>query len=102
MRYSWATQIDGGMVQQDAIWQAVLGELEVTLSHGNFVTWFKNTQLLKQEGGHIVIGVINPFVRQTLENRYNDLIKTTLAKHGIAVEDIEYKMLPGGTLAKQP
>ena len=52
-------------MQQDTVWQAVLGELEVTLSQGNFVTWFKNTRLLKQDGGKIVIGVTNPFVKQT-------------------------------------
>ena len=57
-------------MQKDAVWQAVLGELEVTLSHGNFITWFKNTQLLKIDDGEIIIGVNNPFVRQTLEKKY--------------------------------
>src|SRR3954471_21687701 len=41
----------GKMVQQEVIWQSVLGELEVTLPPANFVTWFKNTQLLDQEDG---------------------------------------------------
>lgn len=88
-------------MQKDAIWQAVLGELEVTLSQGNFVTWFKNTQLLKQEDGRVVIGVNNPFVRQTLETRYAGLIKETLEKQGVEVKEIVYKMLPAGS-GKRP
>lgn len=80
-------------MQQDAVWQAVLGELEVTLSQGNFVTWFKNTQLLKHDGGEIVIGVTNPFVKQTLEKKYGELITKTLNKQGVDVKSISYKML---------
>src|SRR5579884_771227 len=94
VRYTLLLRSGGKCVQQDAIWQAVLGELEVTLSSGNFVTWFKNTQLLKQEEGRIVIGVNNPFVRQTLEKRYAKLINETLSKHGVEVKEITYKMLP--------
>jgi chromosomal replication initiator protein len=83
-------------VQKDAVWQAVLGELEVTLSQGNFITWFKSTQLLKDDDGHITIGVNNPFVRQTLEKKYAGLITETLNKQGVEVKDITYKMLPAG------
>ncbi len=88
-------------MQRDAIWQAVLGELEVSLSHPNFITWFKNTQLLKQEDGLIVIGVNNPFVRQTLEKKYAALITETLTKHGVLVKAISYKMLPASAATKQ-
>lgn len=56
-------------MQHDTVWQAVLGELEVTLSQGNFVTWFKNTRLLDQKDDTVVIGVTNPFVKQTLEKK---------------------------------
>lgn len=85
-------------MHQDDIWQAVLGELEVTLSQGNFITWFKNTRLLKQESGQVVIGVSNPFVKQTLEKKYGSLIASTLNKQGIEVQQIEYKMLPASKL----
>src|ERR1017187_2877525 len=78
-------------VQQDEVWQAVLGEIEVTLSHGNFVTWFKNTRLVKREDGEIVVGVTNPFIKQTLEKKYGDLIVKTLRKQGVKVEQVEYK-----------
>lgn len=85
-------------MREDTVWQAVLGELEVTLSQGNFVTWFKNTRLLKLDDGKIVIGVTNPFVKQTLEKKYGPLITSTLNKQGVEVEEIEYKMLPASAL----
>jgi chromosomal replication initiator protein len=89
-------------VQQEAVWQAVLGELEVTLSKGSYVTWFKNTRLLTHEAGKVVIGVNNPFVKQTLEKKYGDLITATLNKQGVEVDDIEYKMLPASAMERQP
>lgn len=79
-------------MQQDGLWQAVLGEIELSISRGNFVTWFKNTSLLKQAGGNIVIGVPNIFIKQQLERKYNDLILQTLEKNGIVVGAIEYKI----------
>jgi chromosomal replication initiator protein len=83
-------------VQLDTVWQAVLGELEVTLSQPIYVTWFKNTRLTKIDDGEVVIGVGNPFVLQTLEKRYGDLITATLIKNGVEVKKIEYRVMPAG------
>src|SRR5580704_6054560 len=81
-------------MQQTGLWQAVLGEIELTLSRGNFVTWFKNTSLLKESDGIVVVGVPNIFIKQQLERKYNDLIVQTLQKNGVNVETIEYKIAP--------
>ncbi len=78
---------------QDDVWRAALGEIEVSLSRGNFVTWFKNTDLLKAENGIVVIGVTNVFIKQHLEKKYSELIVTTLQKQGIKVDKVEYKMM---------
>ncbi|HSX16760.1 MAG TPA: chromosomal replication initiator protein DnaA [Patescibacteria group bacterium] len=79
-------------MQSSSLWQAVLGEIELSISRGNFVTWFKNTCLLKDDPEHFVIGVPNVFIKQQLERKYNDLIKETLVKNGITPEIIEYKI----------
>ena len=79
-------------MQQSGLWQAVLGEIEVSLSRGNFVTWFKSTALLKHEDSRIVIGVPNVFIKQQLERKYNTLICETLEKNGIANPEVEYKI----------
>jgi chromosomal replication initiator protein len=89
-------------MQQDGLWQAVLGEIEVSISRGNFVTWFKNTSLLKQTGGAVVVGVPNIFIKQQLERKYNDLILQTLQKNGVSVDTIEYKIAPSSSPSRNP
>src|SRR4051812_23927158 len=79
-------------VEQDKLWQAVLGDIEITLSRGNYLTWFKNTQLLKQDDEKLVIGVPNVFIKQQLERKYNDLVTETVRKNGITAPVIEYKI----------
>jgi chromosomal replication initiator protein len=79
-------------MQQDSLWQAVLGEIELSISRGNFVTWFKNTRLLKQDNGSVVVGVPNIFIKQQLERKYSDLITETLRKNGVNVEEIRFKI----------
>ncbi|HSX06253.1 MAG TPA: chromosomal replication initiator protein DnaA [Candidatus Saccharimonadia bacterium] len=79
-------------MEQDKLWQTVLGDIEITLSRGNYLTWFKNTQLLKREDDRLIIGVPNVFIKQQLERKYNDLVTETLHKNGINVPTVEYKI----------
>jgi chromosomal replication initiator protein len=79
-------------MQKDGLWQAVLGEIELSVSHGNFITWFKNTQLVKHDPEIAVIGVPNVFIKQQLERKYTDLICELLKKNGAAPKVIEYKI----------
>lgn len=83
------------------LWQAVLGEIELGVSQGNYVTWFKNTRLLKNKDGHIVIGAPNVFIKQQLERKFNDLIDQTLQNNGVKAESIEYKILPTSSLNRR-
>lgn len=76
----------------NSLWQAVLGEIELSISRGNFITWFKNTSLLRNEEDLIIIGVPNVFIKQQLERKYNDLIADTLRKNGASPAKIEYKI----------
>jgi chromosomal replication initiator protein len=75
-----------------SLWQAVLGEIELSISRGNFVTWFKNTAMLKQDEERIIIGVPNVFIKQQLERKYNDLVLQTLRKNGADMQRVEYKI----------
>lgn len=79
-------------MQQDSLWQAVLGEIELSVSRGNFVTWFKNTQLVKHDKDVVIVGVPNVFIKQQLERKYNDLIADMLKKNGAGAKTIEYKI----------
>jgi chromosomal replication initiator protein len=79
----------------DSLWQAVLGEIELTVSRGHYVTWFKNTRLLRHQDDVLTIGVQNVFVKQQLERKFNQLIADTLAKNGLKPARIEYKIDSG-------
>lgn len=89
-------------MQKDNLWQAVLGEIELSVSRGNFVTWFKNTQLLRYDDDTVTIGVPNVFIKQQLERKYNDLIAATLTKNGLSPTTIEYKISPVATSSRSP
>jgi chromosomal replication initiator protein len=78
-----------------AIWQAVLGEIELSISRGSFVTWFKNTHLIRLDGGLAVIGVPNIFIKQQLEKKYSEVINETLNKNGADVKKIDFKISTG-------
>jgi len=42
---------------QNGLWQAVLGEIELSVSRASYVTWFKNTRLLKQKDDVLVSSI---------------------------------------------
>ncbi len=79
-------------MKSNNIWQAVLGEIELSISHGNFITWFKNTQLVSDFDGNIIIGVNNIFVKQQLEKKFIDNIKAILQKNGVQVKNISFEI----------
>ena len=80
------------MQNDSSIWQAVLGEIELSISHGNFITWFKNTCLLNKSNGIITIGVTNVFIKQQLENKFSELISSLLIKNKVEVKSLEFKI----------
>lgn len=82
-----------------ALWQSVLGEIELSVSRASFMTWFKNTELLDNDDGNIVIGVPNIFAKQQLEVKFNNQITETLAKNGVIVKRISYAI---NTATKKP
>ena len=84
------------------LWQAVLGEIELTVSRGNFVTWFKNTQLLQADSSGVIIGVPNIFIKQQLEKKYQDLLIDVLDKNGIRPEVVEFKIYNAKAPAGRP
>ena len=73
-----------------ALWQSVLGEIELTVSHATFTTWFKNTELVDQNDAGVVISVPNIFAKKQFEVKFNDQIKTILNKNGITPKQITY------------
>jgi chromosomal replication initiator protein len=74
------------------VWQSVLGEIEISVSRGTYITWFKNTRLLRRDNDKLVVGVANVFIKQQLEKKFQHLINEVLEKNGITSPQIEYKI----------
>lgn len=60
------------------LWQAALGELELSLSKANFTTWFKHTFISELEDQKITISVPNLFTKAWLEKKYHSAILKAL------------------------
>jgi chromosomal replication initiator protein len=81
-------------------WQAVLGELEVTLSGPNFKTWLKNTTLDEVSGEVAKVLVPTAFSKAWLERKLHDDILAAIAKHAPSVTTLEFKV--GRTIVSTP
>lgn len=79
-----------------ALWQSVLGEIELSVSHGNFETWFKHTELLDVNDTSATIGVVNIFAKSQLEKKFNEQIKAVLKRNGIDAQVIRYEVQSSG------
>jgi len=73
-----------------SLWQSVLGEIELSVSHATFTTWFKNTELIEQNDAGVVIAVPNIFAKKQFEVKFNDQVRSVLIKNGINPKQINY------------
>jgi len=72
------------------LWGKSLAEIELSISKANFTTWFKNTLIIKEEGGILQIGVPNEFVKDWLYNKFHKLILKTLIGYNDSIRGVEY------------
>lgn len=76
------------------LWQAVLGEIELSIPHASYVTWFKNTELVEySDNGDVKITAPNIFVKQQLETKFNKQISESLKKNGVDARRITYSIV---------
>jgi len=80
-------------MNNEQVWQATLGEIELNLSKANFTTWFKNTFVSSLEDGKVILCVPNAFTKTWLETKYHKEIANAL-EHVVnqKVKEILYKV----------
>src|SRR3989344_6605801 len=78
------------MTDLKQLWQSVLVEIELGISSANFTTWFKDTRIVKEESGVIVISVPNAFVKEWLLTKYHSTILKGLRDLENSVHAVEY------------
>src|ERR1700682_805661 len=78
------------------LWQAILGSLEVSLSKANFNTWFKNTSILQRGEDHLVVGVPSAFNRDWIAAKYHAEMLKALKTLAPEIKEIKYQLGIGG------
>lgn len=75
------------------LWDTTLTQIELQVSQANFNTWFKNTALLKNEGGVVYLSVPNQFIRDWLIKKYHKTILDILRQKNEHVRSLEYMIV---------
>ena len=78
-------------MNSQAIWQGVLGEIEVSIPPSSFSTWFKSTELDIISDDEVAVLSPNPFVLTQLEKRYYQRIADGLKRNGLMVSTIHFR-----------
>jgi chromosomal replication initiator protein len=76
--------------QLDVLWRTVLSEVELSLPHATFVTWFKPTSLISIEDQNLQVLVNNFFAKNQFEKKFDSQIKQILKKNGFLEPRVEY------------
>ncbi len=58
----------------EELWQAVLAQIQFSVSRANFATWFRNTRIVSNQNGEILVSVSSSFSQEWLSNKYQTTI----------------------------
>lgn len=76
----------------EELWQTVLAQIQLVISPANFATWFKQTAIVSQKDGEVVVSVPNSFSREWLRNKYHRLITKILNDQDNGIKEIRYTL----------
>ncbi|MFZ1250267.1 MAG: chromosomal replication initiator protein DnaA [Candidatus Microsaccharimonas sp.] len=77
-------------VDLHGIWQGILGEVELTLSSGNYTVFWSKTKPISYDGNEMVFEVPNIYIQKNLQTKYDKLIRDMLAKNEIHPATLTY------------
>ncbi|HEY4476716.1 MAG TPA: chromosomal replication initiator protein DnaA [Candidatus Paceibacterota bacterium] len=78
------------LIDHKKLWGDALADIELNVSKANFGTWFKNTNIAKQESGIVYLNVPNTFVKEWLVNKYHKFIIKSLRDLHPEIKGVEY------------
>ena len=81
------------------LWQAILGHLEVSLSKANFNTWLKNTYILDKTEDTITVSVPSTYHKDWISSKYNPEMLKALKGIAPEIKIIHYQI--GSSVHKQ-
>ncbi len=78
-----------------ALWQGILGEVELNLSTPNYTVYWANTKLVSFDSNEMVFEVPNLFVQKNLQTKYDKMMREMLEKNGLTPSTLTY-VIPSG------
>jgi chromosomal replication initiator protein len=90
--------VDQATLEQ--LWRSALGEIEIQVSRPNFVTWFKNSQLLHKRGNTACVGLPNNFAKEWIENKYTKQVLGALRALEQSIMKVEFVVTSSKLLAQ--
>ncbi len=72
------------------LWNNVLSEVETFVPKASFNTWFKDTYILKEEGGVVILAVPNNFVHEWLASKHHSFLLKCIRKLNDGIHALEY------------
>jgi chromosomal replication initiator protein len=78
----------------EELWQAVLAQIQFAVSRANFATWFRNTKIVSNKNGEVLISVPNSFSKEWLSNKYHSLILKILRSLDKNIKVINFVVEP--------
>lgn len=67
-------------MRPEEAWKSALGEIEINVGRGSYITWIKSARLVTYEDGQFVIGVPNGYIKEWMEHRMLNQFKRVLAE----------------------
>ncbi len=80
------------MLSEKELWQNTLVHIEMNTSSTGFKTWFKDTVLLKNEGGEVYIGVPNRIAKDWLYDKHHKLILKILRSFDENIHSVSFQI----------
>ena len=84
-----------------AVWQAVLGDLQLRVTRPSYETWLRDTTGLRYADGEFIVGAPNTFVAEMLEQRMFSLISDAVARVVATDVDVRFEVASPGQAARQ-
>lgn len=78
-----------------ALWQGILGEVELNLSTPNYSVYWAKTKLISYDSNEIIFEVPNLFVQKNLQTKYDKMMREMLEKNGLTPATLTY-IIPSG------
>jgi chromosomal replication initiator protein len=79
------------------IWKVALDQLELKVSQGNFLTWFRNTSVKERTGDVLLVETKNPFAYEWLSKKYQPIILETLQGIDPTITDVRFSIASKST-----